>query len=111
VSRYAGSLLLTIAGSIISTLAGYAIRELPNRLRSTADVPTKAEPASGFVRIFRQIAQQLEKRRRLADEKSHGRQEVHHAHGNPPGLGWANDRTGWELAAFRALKAVRVPDE
>jgi hypothetical protein len=34
-SRYAGSLLLTIAGSIVSALAGYVIRELPNRLRST----------------------------------------------------------------------------
>lgn len=43
VSRYAGSLLLTIVGSIMSTLAGYAIRELPNRLRSTADVTPKTE--------------------------------------------------------------------
>ena len=43
VSRYAGSLLLTITGSIMSALAGYAIRELPNRIRSTADVTSKAE--------------------------------------------------------------------
>jgi hypothetical protein len=35
-SRYAGSLLLTIAGSIMSALTGYAIRELPGRLRSTS---------------------------------------------------------------------------
>ena len=35
-SRYAGSLLLTIAGSIMSALTGYAIRELPARLRSTS---------------------------------------------------------------------------
>ncbi len=42
-SRYAGSLLVTIVGSIMSALAGYAIRELPNRLRSTADVTPKAE--------------------------------------------------------------------
>jgi len=36
-SRYAGSLLLTIAGSIVSALAGYVIRELPKRLHSTSD--------------------------------------------------------------------------
>lgn len=42
-SRYAGSLFLTIAGSIISALAGYAIRELPARLRSTSDSAPKAE--------------------------------------------------------------------
>src|SRR5260370_4190734 len=42
-SRYAGSLLLTIAGSIVSALAGYVIRELPNRLRSTSDATAKAE--------------------------------------------------------------------
>jgi len=35
-SRYAGSLVLTIAGSIMSALTGYAIRELPGRLRSTS---------------------------------------------------------------------------
>src|SRR5579859_6343133 len=33
-SRYAGSLLLSVAGSIISALTGFAIRELPGRLRS-----------------------------------------------------------------------------
>jgi hypothetical protein len=42
-SRYAGSLLLTIAGSIVSAIAGYAIRELPNRLRSTSDATPKIE--------------------------------------------------------------------
>jgi hypothetical protein len=42
-SRYAGSLLLTIAGSIVSALAGYVIRELPNRLRSASDATAKAE--------------------------------------------------------------------
>src|ERR1022692_1614314 len=42
-SRYAGSLLLTIAGSIMSAIAGYAIRELPARLRSTSDATPKAE--------------------------------------------------------------------
>lgn len=42
-SRYAGSLLVTIVGSIMSALAGYAIRELPKRLRSTADVTPKVE--------------------------------------------------------------------
>ncbi len=42
-SRYAGSLLLTIAGSVISALTGFAIRELPGRLRSTTDSAPKAE--------------------------------------------------------------------
>jgi hypothetical protein len=42
-SRYAGSLLLTIAGSIISALTGFAIRELPGRLRPTTDSAPKAE--------------------------------------------------------------------
>ena len=42
-SRYAGSLLLTIAGSIVSAIAGHALRELPNRLRSTSDATAKIE--------------------------------------------------------------------
>ena len=42
-SRYAGSLLLTIAGSIISALTGFAIKELPGRLGSTTDSTSKAE--------------------------------------------------------------------
>jgi len=42
-SRYAGSLLLTIAGSIVSATAGHALRELPNRLRSTSDATAKIE--------------------------------------------------------------------
>ena len=42
-SRYAGSLFLTIAGSIISALTGFAIKELPERFRSTADATPKAE--------------------------------------------------------------------
>jgi len=42
-SRYATSLLLTIAGSIISTVAGYAIRELPKRLSSSSEATAKAE--------------------------------------------------------------------
>jgi hypothetical protein len=43
ISRYAGSLFLTLAGSIMSALAGYAIRELPARIRSTSDTTPKAE--------------------------------------------------------------------
>jgi hypothetical protein len=46
ISRYAGSLFLTLAGSIMSALAGYAIRELPARFRSTANAPPKAELGS-----------------------------------------------------------------
>jgi hypothetical protein len=42
-SRYAGSLLLSIAGSIISALTGFAIRELPGRLRPASDAAPKAE--------------------------------------------------------------------
>lgn len=42
-SRYAGSLILTIAGSIVSALAGYVIRELPARLHSTSDATAKAD--------------------------------------------------------------------
>jgi hypothetical protein len=42
-SRYAGSLLLTIAGSIISALTGFAIKELPGRLRPTTDSAPKAD--------------------------------------------------------------------
>jgi hypothetical protein len=43
ISRYAGSLFLTLAGSIMSAIAGYAIRELPARFRSTSDATPKAE--------------------------------------------------------------------
>jgi hypothetical protein len=46
ISRYAGSLFLTLAGSIMSALAGYAIRELPARLRSTSNSTPKAELGS-----------------------------------------------------------------
>jgi hypothetical protein len=42
-SRYAGSLLLTIGGSIMSALSGYAIKELPARLRSTSESAPEAE--------------------------------------------------------------------
>jgi hypothetical protein len=42
VSRYAGSLFLTIAGSIISAITGYAIRELPAQLRARQDVTPKS---------------------------------------------------------------------
>ena len=43
ISRYAGSLLLTVAGSIISALTGFAIKELPGRLRSNAESSSNAE--------------------------------------------------------------------
>jgi len=43
ISRYAGSLLLTVTGSIISALTGLAIKELPSRLRSNAESGSKAE--------------------------------------------------------------------
>jgi hypothetical protein len=33
-SRYAGTLMMTVAGSIISALAGFALRELPKQMFS-----------------------------------------------------------------------------
>jgi len=42
-SRYAGSLLLTIAGSIMSAVAGYVLRELPGRLASNSNSAPKVE--------------------------------------------------------------------
>src|SRR5262249_47640630 len=42
-SRYGGSLLLTLAGSIISAGAGYAIKELPGRLKSASDSVPKGQ--------------------------------------------------------------------
>lgn len=41
-TRYAGTLLLTVAGSIISALTGFAIRELPGRIRSGSSVEPRA---------------------------------------------------------------------
>jgi hypothetical protein len=41
-SRYAGSLLMTVAGSIISALTGYAIRELPRQFGSRPSAAPKA---------------------------------------------------------------------
>jgi len=37
--RYAGSLLMTVAGSIISALTGYAIKELPKIASREAESP------------------------------------------------------------------------
>ena len=45
-SRYAGSLFLTIAGSIMSALTGYAIKELPGRLRAASESAPKADLGS-----------------------------------------------------------------
>ncbi|HVO82206.1 MAG TPA: hypothetical protein VMT28_15835 [Terriglobales bacterium] len=39
--RYAGTLLLTIAGSIISALTGYAIKELPAHIRARQNAAPK----------------------------------------------------------------------
>lgn len=46
VSRYAGTLMLTIAGSIISALTGFALRELPAHIRSRQDIQPKAQSAA-----------------------------------------------------------------
>jgi len=43
VARYAGTLMLTIAGSIISALTGFALRELPAHIRSRQNVEQKAQ--------------------------------------------------------------------
>src|SRR6516164_762681 len=53
---------------------------------------SRLHPVSSMIRIRCQILEQFKKLRRLAAEEPHGRQEVHHAHGNPRGLGRANDR-------------------
>jgi len=47
-SRYAGTLMMTIAGSIISALTGFALRELPKQIASRqADGPrTLSQPSS-----------------------------------------------------------------
>ncbi len=42
-SRYAGSVILTIAGSIISALTGFALRELPAYLRERQNPAPKAQ--------------------------------------------------------------------
>jgi hypothetical protein len=44
--RYAGSLLMSIAGSIVSAFTGYAIRELPKKITSTRADPPKTRSAS-----------------------------------------------------------------
>ena len=42
VSRYAGTLILTVAGSIISALTGFALRELPKHISSRQQEAPKA---------------------------------------------------------------------
>ncbi len=43
-NRYAGSLLVTIAGSIISALTGYAIKEIPRQIGSRPGETPKVSP-------------------------------------------------------------------
>jgi len=52
---------------------------------------TELCPPLGFIRIFCQVVQQLKERRRLADEKTHRRKEIDHAHRNPLCFGGTND--------------------
>ena len=47
----------------------------------------------GIVSFRSKILQQFKERWRLADEESHRRQELHHAHRNACRLGRPNDRT------------------
>src|SRR5262249_36261686 len=65
------------------------------RLSRGASIPLARLPraVSSVIRIRRQILEQFKELWRLAAEEPHGRQEVDHAHGNPLGLGRANDRT------------------
>jgi len=65
---------------------------------STAVRRANSSPPSRFIRIFGQITQQLNERWRLADEESHSRQEIHHAHRDTLGLRGANDRTWREVS-------------
>ncbi len=46
ISRYAGSLLLSVAGSVVSALTGLVIKELPGRLRSGSNSSQKAGAGS-----------------------------------------------------------------
>lgn len=45
-SRYAGSLLLTIAGSIVSAVAGFVLKELPAKLRPAPEAASKPQLGS-----------------------------------------------------------------
>ncbi len=47
--RYAGSLLMTIAGSIISALTGYAIKEIPKQIGSRPSETPKVQNRSGLM--------------------------------------------------------------
>jgi len=42
-SKYAGSLFLTAAGSIISALTGFALKEIPNQIRTRQSASPKPE--------------------------------------------------------------------
>jgi hypothetical protein len=41
-SRYAGTLMMTVAGSIISALTGFALKELPKQIVSRQGAAPKA---------------------------------------------------------------------
>src|SRR5258708_20448094 len=69
------------------------------RFRASPQKAGTLPPTSGFVRILRQIAQQLKERRRLADEASHGGQEIREAHGNAVCLSGTNDGAWRKLPA------------
>lgn len=46
INRYGSTILLSIVGSFVSALTGFAIRELPNRIRSQQPVVAEEKPAA-----------------------------------------------------------------
>src|SRR5258708_13574453 len=82
-----------------SPLPKVATRLAKPRFRASPQKTGTLPPTSDFVRILRQMAQQLKEHGRLADEESHGRQEIRHAHGNALRLSGTNDGTWRELPA------------
>jgi hypothetical protein len=56
-------------------------------------------PASRGIRFRRQVLEQFKELWRLADEKSHVRQELDHAFGDVFCLGGANDGAPWQVRA------------
>src|SRR5947209_1878614 len=80
------------------TVEGEMPRTLGSPTRSRKDLPASYS-ALGEVGLRRQRVQLCEERARLADEKSHGREEAHCPHRGPLRLGRPNDRAYRQAAA------------
>src|SRR4030095_3609880 len=60
--------------------------------------------ASSCICLLRQLSHVGKEGRRLADEKSHIRQELERAHGDALCLGRSNDRTAWEVSTQKRAR-------